>query len=105
MSKSEPASPVEMLTYTTERIKGYSFEEIAARNGVSVGRVKRVLTQVARACTPRTRRREDLTPAVVNQAVKAAASLAEAARKLGTTPRTLRLRLRASVTGGGPDAP
>ncbi len=104
MKKSEPASHAEAQTYATERIDGYSFEEIADRNMVSVGRVKRVLAQVAKVCTPRTRRRNDLTVEAVREAVATATSLAEAARKLGTTPRTLRLRLRVQTTGE-PDGP
>jgi hypothetical protein len=68
-------------------------KQIAEVNQVPVGRVRRALAEASRRLAPRTRNRKDLTPEVVREAFEAVGSLAQAARKLGTTPRTLRLRL------------
>jgi transposase-like protein len=95
MSRSPRAIPHSAkISYIDDYLRGESVESIAAGYGVSPGRVRRALTEASRQLVPKTRRREDLTFEVVRDAVAAAASLAEAARKLGTTTRTLRLRLK-----------
>lgn len=87
----------ELATYSHDFLQGDRIEAIAQANGVPVGRVRRALAEAARRLAPKTRNRLDLTPETVREAVDASASLAEAARKLGTTTRTLRLRLQAET--------
>lgn len=89
----------ELATYAHDFLHGDSLVQIAEVNHVPVGRVRRALAEASRRLAPRTRNRKDLTPDAVREAVEAAPSLAQAARNLGTTPRTLRLRLQ----GGPPE--
>jgi len=84
----------DQIAYIDDFLRGEAIESIAKGYGVSVGRVRRVLTEASLRLAPKSRQRADLTVEVVHAAVDAAASLAEAARKLKTSPRTLRLRLR-----------
>jgi uncharacterized membrane-anchored protein YjiN (DUF445 family) len=94
MAPRTEVSEDEIQSYASERLWGVSIEKIARDNEVSQARVRKALTLAAKRIAPRTRERTDLTYQVVQDAVKAAKSLADAARKLGTSTRTLRQRLQ-----------